>query len=152
MPEVAIPRGDCLGIFIPLPEAPRQYRPVDMGRVSAGFPSPAQDYEEHRLDINEYLLRNPVSSFFFPVRGDSMEGADIFDGDILVVDKSITPVHGHVVIAFINGERLVKRLYRRDGRVALMAENPSYPTLEIQEGMELVIWGVVVGKFKRLPA
>lgn len=140
------------GILTPLPDVPRQYFPMDIVRVSAGFPSPAQDYEEQRLDINEYLVRNPVSTFFFPVRGDSMEGADIFDGDILVVDKSIAPAHGHVVIAFVNGERLVKRLYRREGRVALMAENPAYPTLEIQDGMELVLWGVVVGKFKRLPA
>lgn len=140
------------GIFVPLPEAPRRLLPMDIVRVSAGFPSPAQDYEEQRLDINEYLVRNPVSTFFFPVRGHSMEGAEIFDGDILVVDKSITPVHGHIVIAFVNGERLVKRLYRQHGRVALIAENPAYPMLEIQEGMELVIWGVVIGKFKRLPA
>lgn len=140
------------GICVPLPEAPRRFLPMDVVRVSAGFPSPAQDYEEQRLDINEYLVRNPVSTFFFPVRGDSMEGAEIFDGDILVVDKSVPPAHGHVVIAFVNGERLVKRLYRQHGRVALVAENPAYPVLAIQEGMELVIWGVVVGKFKRLPA
>lgn len=140
------------GVFVPLLEAPRQPLPIDIARVSAGFPSPAQDYEEQRLDINEYLVRNPVSTFFFPVRGNSMEGADIFDGDILVVDKSIRPVHGHVVIAFVNNERLVKRLYSRHGRVALVAENPAYPTLDIVEGMELIIWGVVVGKFKRLPA
>jgi len=65
------------------------------------------------------------------------------------VDKSIRPRHGLVVVAFVNGERLVKRLYRRAGRVALLAENPSYPALEIREGMELEVWGVVVGKFKR---
>jgi len=119
-------------------------------KVSAGFPSPAGDYEDKRLDINTYLVRNPVSTFFFPVQGDSMEGAEIFDGDILVVDKSVRARHGHIVIAFVNGERLVKRLFRRVGRVALVAENPSYPPLEIQEGMEMAVWGVVVGKFKRL--
>lgn len=127
-----------------------QQLPLDVLKVSAGFPSPAADYEEQRLDINEYLIRNPVSTFFFVVEGDSMQGAEIFDGDILVVDKSIAPKHGHVVVAFVDGERLVKRLYRRAGRVALIAENPKYPVLEINEGQELEVWGVVVGKFKRL--
>lgn len=152
MPEVGITLGDCSSIFIPLPEAPRQYLPLDQVRVSAGFPSPAADYEDKRLDINEYLVRNPVSTFFFSVEGDSMQGAEIFGGDILVVDKSIHPRHGHIVIAFVDGQRLVKRLYQRGSRVALLAENPAYPPLEIQEGMELTVWGVVIGKFKRLPA
>lgn len=140
------------GVFIPLIPAPKLSFPIDTVKVSAGFPSPAADYEESRLDINEYLVRNPVSTFFFPVQGDSMEGAEIHDGDILVVDKSVRARHGHIVIAFIDGQRLVKRLHHRAGRVALMAENPSYPPLEIQEGMELHIWGVVVGKFKRFGA
>jgi len=144
--------GPCPGngVFIPLPDAPRLALPLDGVKVSAGFPSPAADYEDKRLDINDYLIRNPVSTFFFPVEGDSMEGAEIFAGDILVVDKSIPPQHGHIVVAFVNGERLVKRLHHRHGRVALLAENPKYAALEISEAMELIIWGVVVGKFKRL--
>ncbi len=137
------------GVFIPLTPAPRLPLPIDSVKVSAGFPSPAADYEESRLDINEYLVRNPVSTFFFPVQGDSMVGAEIHDGDILVVDKSVRACHGHIVIAFIDGQRLVKRLYNRAGRVALLAENPCYQPLEIKEGMELLVWGVVVGKFKR---
>lgn len=140
------------GIFVPLQGAPRLELPLDAVKVSAGFPSPAADYEDKRLDINEYLIRNPVSTFFFAVEGDSMEGAEIFDGDILVVDKSIRPRHGHIVIAFVDGERLVKRLFRRGGRVALVAENSRYPTLEINEGQELQVWGVVIGKFKRFGA
>lgn len=138
------------GIFLPLPDAPKQFVPLGMVKVSAGFPSPAADYEDKRLDINDYLVQNPVSTFFFPVEGDSMEGAEIFAGDILVVDKSVRPQHGHIVIAFVDGERLVKRLYKLAGRVALVAENPAYPRLDIQEGMDLEVWGVVVGKFKRL--
>lgn len=137
------------GLFVPLPGAPKCYLPLDEVRVSAGFPSPAADYEDKRLDINAYLVRNPVSTFFFVVEGDSMQGAEIFDGDVLVVDKSIRPRHGHVVIAFVDGQRLVKRLFRRSDRVALLAENPAYPPLEIQESQELHVWGVVVGKFKR---
>ena len=138
------------GIFLPLHDAPKQFIRLGMVKVSAGFPSPAADYEDKRLDINDYLVQNPVSTFFFPVEGDSMQGAEIFAGDILVVDKSVRPQHGHIVIAFVDGERLVKRLYKRAGRVALVAENPAYPRLDIQEGMDLEVWGVVVGKFKRL--
>jgi DNA polymerase V len=81
-----------------------------------------------------------------------MEGAEIFDGDILVVDKSVRPRHGHIVVAFVDGLRLVKRLYRRGGRMALEAESPKYPPLAITEEMDCVIWGVVIGKFKRMPA
>ena len=150
MPELAVPTG--LGVFVPLLGAPRLELPLGAVKVSAGFPSPAADYEDRRLDINEYLVRNPVSTFFFAVEGDSMEGAEIFDGDILVVDKSVRPRHGHIVVAFVDGERLVKRLFRRAGRVALVAENPDYPTLDIQEGQELEVWGVVIGKFKRFGA
>lgn len=124
---------------------------MDAVKVSAGFPSPAADHEERRLDINEYLVRNPISTFFFPVQGDSMEGGQIFDGDVLVVDRSVKASHGSVVVAFVDGERLVKRLWNRGGRVALVAENPAYPPLEIREGSELVVWGVVIGKFRRFP-
>jgi DNA polymerase V len=124
---------------------------MDAVKVSAGFPSPAADHEERRLDINEYLIKNPVSTFFFPVEGDSMEGAQIFSGDVLVVDRSVKARHGSVVVAFVDGERLVKRLWNRNGRIALVAENPAYPPLEIREGSELVVWGVVVAKFRRFP-
>lgn len=147
MPELGEIAGP--GVFVPFPDAPRLPLPWDEVRISAGFPSPAADYEDLRLDINEYLVRNPVSTFFFSVEGDSMEGAEIFAGDILVVDKSIRPRHGQIVVAFIDGQRLVKRLYRRNGRVALLAESPRYQPLEIHEDQELVVWGVVIGKFKR---
>ena len=147
MPEVATIDGP--GVFIPFPDAPKLPLPWDVVRISAGFPSPAADYEDNRLDINDYLVRNPVSTFFFSVEGDSMQGAEIFAGDILVVDKSIRPRHGQIVVAFVDGQRLVKRLYRRNGRVALLAENPLYPPLEIGEDQELLVWGVIIGKFKR---
>ncbi len=138
------------GVFWPLPHAPRLELPLDPVKVSAGFPSPAADYEASRLDINTYLIRNAVSTFFFPVQGDSMQGAEIFDGDILVVDKSVEAQHGHIVVAFVNGERLVKRLHKRSQHVALIAEHPAYPAIDVTPEMEVVVWGVVVGKFKRL--
>jgi DNA polymerase V len=133
------------------PDAPAVLFPLAAGTVSAGFPSPAADYEEERFDPTRHLVRNPVSTFFFTVQGDSMTGAEIFPGDTLAVDKSIQARHGHIVVAFINGERLVKRLYRKNGRLALLAENPIYPPLEITEETELLIWGVVVGLIKRIP-
>lgn len=135
---------------LPVVDPPCVFIPLGAAKVSAGFPSPAADYEDKRLDINEYLIRNPVSTFFFPVQGDSMQGAEIFDGDILVVDRSVKAGHGHIVVAFVDGERLVKRLHNRNGRVALVAENTAYPTIDIRGDMELVIWGVVIGKFKRM--
>tara|TARA_R110001583_G_scaffold191912_2_gene357809 strand:- start:1719 stop:1961 length:243 start_codon:yes stop_codon:yes gene_type:complete len=79
-----------------------------------------------------------------------MQGAEIFDGDILVVDKSVEAQHGHIVVAFVNGERLVKRLHKRGKRVALIAENSAYPAIDVTQEMEVVVWGVVVGKFKRM--
>ena len=81
-------------------------------RIPAGFPSPADEYAESTLDLNTYLIRNKVSTFFFRVIGDSMTGANIHDGDLLVVDRSIEPKHGHIVLAVINNEHTVKRLYR----------------------------------------
>ena len=152
MPELDFLPAAMPGVFVPLPGAPSLPLPIDEVRVSAGFPSPAADYADKRLDINEYLVRNPVSTFFFSVEGDSMQGAEIFDGDMLVVDKSIRPHHGHIVIAFVDGQRLVKRLYQRAGRVALLAENSLYLPLEINESMEFLIWGVVTGKFKHFGA
>ncbi len=153
-PHADFSRADApqAGLWRPYENPRRQALPLGAVKLSAGFPSPAADYEDKRLDINEYLVRNASSTFFFPVEGDSMQGAEIFSGDILVVDKSVRPVHGHIVVAFVNGERLVKRLRHRDGRVALVAENPAYPPLEVGEDTELLIWGVVVGKFKRVPA
>lgn len=126
--------------------------PVGMFRVSAGFPSPAADHDDgERLDINEYLVKNPIATFFFSVVGDSMQGVGIEDGDMLVVDRSISPQAGHIVIAFLNGERLVKTLQRipRLSGWALVAANPAYPDLEIGQEDDFQIWGVVTGSFKR---
>lgn len=112
-------------------------------KIPAGFPSPANDYIDQRLDLNEYLAFNPEATFFLRVQGDSMTGAGIHDGDLLVVDRSLQAKSGNVVIAVVDGEFTVKRLQRLKGKVWLKAENPSYPSLDIQEGQELEIWGVV---------
>lgn len=147
-----LPASSLPGTFqglLPALNPPPLPLPLGLVKVSAGFPSPAGDYEDGRLDINDYLIRNAVSTFFFPVEGNSMEGAEIFAGDILVVDRSVRAKDGHIVVAFVNGERLVKRLSCRGELVRLLAEHPAYPPLVIKDGMEFLVWGVVVGKFKR---
>jgi DNA polymerase V len=117
--------------------------PLYGSRIAAGFPSPADDHLEDALDLNEHLIQHPAATFFVRVRGDSMTGVGIHDGDLLVVDRALEPKSGAIVVAVIDGELTVKRLRIDDGRVWLMPENPAYPPLEIKEGSELVIWGVV---------
>lgn len=136
---------DDPGILWANPEAPKLMIPVSAVKVPAGFPSHAQDYEEMRLDINDYLVPHLVSTFFLVVSGVSLTGIGIHDQDIVVVDRSIKPHHGYVVVAHVDGERLVKILYHRNERTALESAHPDYPTMEIQDGMELVIWGGVGG-------
>ena len=114
----------------------------DIG-VSAGFPSPADDYKEKKLDLHDLLIRQPEATFFAKASGDSMTGAGIFDGDMLIVDRSITATDGKIVIAVVNGELTVKR-FKLVGRTAqLHAENPKYSPITLCEGDNVNVWGVV---------
>ncbi|MDD2769012.1 MAG: translesion error-prone DNA polymerase V autoproteolytic subunit [Methylococcus sp.] len=117
--------------------------PLFGARIAAGFPSPADDHLEDSLDLNVHLVQHPAATFFVRVQGDSMTGAGIYHGDLLVVDRARQAKSGEIVIAVINGELTVKRLKIEGERVWLLPENPHYPALEIRDGMELVIWGVV---------
>jgi DNA polymerase V len=111
--------------------------------VSAGFPSPADDYLEGQLDLNEHLIRHPVATFFVRATGDSMIRAGIHTGDLLIVDRSLEARDGRVIIAVLNGELLVKRLRQSGECVYLVADNPDYPALLITEAMDFQVWGVV---------
>ncbi|MEL6930345.1 MAG: translesion error-prone DNA polymerase V autoproteolytic subunit [Cyanobacteria bacterium J06600_6] len=111
--------------------------------VSAGFPSPAEDYIEGKLDLNQHLIPHPLATFFVRVSGDSMLGAGIHSGDLLIVDRSLEARDGTIIIAVVNGELLVKRLNYRNQQPYLVAENSEYAELEITEAMEFQIWGVV---------
>ena len=113
------------------------------GRVEAGFPSPADDYMDRPLDLHEQLVPRPAATFFVRAQGDSMVGAGIHDGDLLVVDRSLTPVPGRVVIAALDGELTIKRLGRGPEGLRLEAENDAYPVIEIGEDTDARIWGVV---------
>ncbi len=117
--------------------------PLYASTVRAGFPSPADDYIEARLDLNTHLIKHPAATFFVTASGDSMKNAGIHSGDLLIVDKSIHAQHSHIVIAAINGELTVKRLSRVNERVRLMPENDDFEPIDITEESELIIWGVV---------
>ena len=118
--------------------------------VHAGFPSPAADHSQKRVDLNEHLIRNKEATFLFRVRGDSMTGIGIYEVDTLLVDRSIDPRHNAIVLAVLNNEFAIKRLYRRGGVVKLIAENPIYPAIQIKQGEELSIWGVVTFNLHKL--
>ncbi len=125
-------------------------RPLFLASVSAGFPSPAEDYIEGRLDLNRYLIKHPAATFFVRVAGDSMIDAGIHPGDILVVDRALEPQDSNVVIAVIDGELTVKRISQRHGKLFLVPDNKAYEPLEILEEMEFEIWGVVTSVIHNL--
>ncbi len=118
--------------------------PLYSCKISAGFPSPADDHLERNLDLNSHLVKHPAATFFVRVNGDSMVDAGINDNDILIIDRSLKPSHGKIVIAVVDGHMTVKRLYKHSGKLILMPENTLYKPIEIKEDMNIEIWGVVV--------
>ena len=117
--------------------------PLYGNSVAAGFPSPADDYLEGTLDLNEYLIQHPAATFFVRVSGDSMINAGIFPDDMLIVDRSLEAKHHSIVIVALDNELTVKRLYHKNGVIRLLPENNHYQPIEISDGNELHIWGVV---------
>lgn len=136
-------------IYRPSSQSDLLYLPLFASRVPAGFPSPAADYQERMLDLNEYLIQDAAATFMLRVSGDSMSGAGIASGDLLVVDRALLPQHGQIVLAVVDGDFTVKRLYRQHGRLELRAENPAYAPICLADGQELQIWGVVTACIKR---
>lgn len=117
--------------------------PLYLCAVAAGFPSPAESEMDGELDVNDLLIKHPAATFFVRVAGSSMIKAGIHHNDLLVVDRSLEPLSGKIVIAAVNGELTVKRLCKEGAKVQLVAENDAYPPIDISEDMELHIWGVV---------
>jgi len=124
--------------------------PIFATKISAGFPSPADDYMEGKLDLNKYLIKHSAASFFIRVIGDSMINAGIFDGDLLIVDRSLEALSGKIVIAVIDGDLTVKRLLKKQNKIYLAAENPNYSDIEIKDESSLHIWGVVTNVIHKL--
>jgi DNA polymerase V len=140
------------GAMLPHPSAARIKLPLFGHKVRAGFPSPADDYVEAFLDLNEHLIEHKDATFFVQATGDSMTGAGIQEGNLLVIDRALEARHGDIVIAVVDGELTVKRLEKRRGKIRLVAENPAYAPIEFKEGQELTIWGIVtsvIQRFKR---
>jgi len=116
---------------------------ISANQVAAGFPSPADDYLESRLDLNEHLVKHPAATFFVRVSGDSMIGAGIRTGDLLIVDRSLEASDRKVIIAVLNGEMTVKRLSLNKGTVKLLAENENYSAVPVDDTVDFEVWGVV---------
>jgi DNA polymerase V len=123
--------------------------PLVEATVSAGFPSPADDYSESRLDLNKELITNESATFYARVRGDSMTLSGISDGDLLIIDKSKTPANGSIVVCLIDGEFTVKRLHKNGSHFYLMPENDKYQPIKIKPEHDVTIWGVVTYTIKK---
>ena len=122
---------------------------VEQG-ISAGFPSPADDFKEIRISLDKELVKNRSATFYARVSGESMVGAGLDDGDLLVIDRSLDPENGKIAVCFVDGEFTVKRIKKEENRLYLMPENKKYKRIEIKEENELIIWGVVEYVIKKV--
>ena len=117
---------------------------VRLVSAAAGFPSPAENYVEDKLDLNTYLIKNKESSFFVRVSGDSMINVGIYDKDILIVDRSLNPVRSSIILASIDGELIIKKLIKdKSNNYYLKSENNNYPNIKLNSNTDTIIWGVV---------
>jgi len=117
--------------------------------VQAGFPSPAEDFYQPRVDLNTLLIRQPEATFFMRIRGTSMRDMGIDDGDYAIIDRSLTPKHGNLVVAIIDNEFTLKQLYQKHNRLQLLSANPDFAPIELKDQQQLHIWGVVTWTFKK---
>ena len=118
--------------------------------ISAGFPSPADDFKEIRISLDKELVKNSESTFYAKVSGDSMIEAGLDDGDLLIIDRSLNPESGKIAVCFLDGEFTVKRIIKREGKLYLKPENKNYKEIEINDGNELKIWGIVTFVIKKI--
>ncbi len=135
--ELLIPKGGNL-----------QGYPYFEGGISAGFPSPADDFKENRISLDTELVGDTEATFYARVNGNSMEGAGMYDGDLLVIDRSIEPYDGCIAVCYLEGEFTVKRVKKEKNRVTLMPENPNYKPIVIEGETILLIWGIVTYSIK----
>ncbi|KGO79376.1 peptidase S24 [Flavobacterium beibuense F44-8] len=139
----------ALNVYAPDMES-RNGLPFVSHGVSAGFPSPAQDFMETRIDLNKELSKNPLSTFYIRVSGNSMIDAGINNADILVVDRSLEPGNGKIAVCLIDGEFTVKRLLTETDSLYLMPENKSYKPLKVTEANQFMVWGIVTYVIKKI--
>ena len=122
---------------------------VEQG-ISAGFPSPADDFKEIRISLDKELVKNKAATFYARVSGESMVGAGLDDGDLLVIDRSLDPESGKIAVCFVDGDFTVKRIKKEEDRLYLMPENKKYKRIEIKEDNELIVWGIVTYVIKKI--
>ncbi len=144
----AAPRSNVTSIFSAVTTTNLSH-PLYEDRVAAGFPSPAENYFDERMDLNQHLIRHPLATFFVRVAGDSMIGERIFDGDLLIVDRAEAVRPGQIIIAVVNGEFCVKRYDNSGKNVVLRSANPAYPDIELKPEDDWAIWGRVVHSVHR---
>ena len=118
--------------------------PLVTETISAGFPSPAEEYIELGIDLNKYLIKNPISTFFLRVSGNSMNNAGIYNNDLLIIDRSINPNPGHIVVALLDGEFTLKRLIKKKDNYYLKADKENYPAINLYDYIDIEIWGVAI--------
>ena len=139
------------GIFFFKPNLDESHSiPITNNSISAGFPSPADDFKEIRISLDKEIVRNEEATFYARVDGDSMQGAGLSDGDLIVIDRSEEPKNGSIAVCFLDGEFTVKRLKLKNQEVYLMPENSRYSPIKIDEGSELSIWGIVTYVVKKM--
>jgi DNA polymerase V len=133
---------------VPVSEAQLQVLLLN-NRVHAGFPSPAEDLGAQRIDLTQMLITHAQATYFLRASGQSMVDAGIFDNDVLVVDRAIKPRHNHIVVAVVDGDFTVKKLYQRQGKIKLKAANPTFPDIVPKDGQTIEVWGVVTSCIKQ---
>ena len=127
-----------------------QKHPIFSGGIKAGFPSPAADFEENKISLDKTLVKNSEATFYAKAVGNSMTGAGIDDGDILVIDRSLEPVHHKIAVCLIDGEFTVKRIKKDGEALFLMPENSNYKPIEINLHTDFTVWGIVTYVIKKV--
>lgn len=140
---------NALDIYSPDDSTKAEVPLIDSG-ISAGFPSPADDFKEFKISLDKTLVKNKEATFYARVSGQSMIGAGLDDGDLLIVDRSLEPKHNKIAVCFIDGEFTVKRLQISNKKVFLKPENPNYKPIEVTEDNDFIIWGIVTHVIKRV--
>jgi DNA polymerase V len=146
---MAMDRPDKQKYLLPLAQFPLLLKHV-LTPARAGFPSPADDYLEGKLDLNQLLIRHPAATYIFRVEGDSMTTERIYDGDLLIVDTAITPKSGDIILAVLDGGFVVKRMIRRDGHILLMATEGDFPPILVKPERDFQVWGKVTYAIHKL--
>jgi DNA polymerase V len=147
MPPLKLHTGSVLDIFSAISDTDLKL-PLISENISAGFPSPALDFEDLKIDLNKHLIKHPSATFYGRVKGESMKDAGINNGDLLIIDKSLEPIHGKIAVCYIDGEFTLKRININNDELWLMPANESYKPIKVEEDNDFIVWGIVTHVIK----